>query len=558
MVASSGVGKGVFADKKFIISGAIACIVIGGGAYYFYRCKDSKTDSANESDPPTATLEATVSDETEPLVDAQGMKERGNKYFKGGKFAKAIECYTKAIELCSEDSNNDLSTFYQNRAAANEQLKDWKSVVADCTIAIENNPRYAKALHRRAKAYEALDQKRNCLEDVTAVCLLDGFSDQKCMELADRILKGIGKDLAAENYPKRPSVLPSSLSIRAYLDSFSKNVFDVSSREMELPGDATYFEILDLLKNNEFENILDMCEKVIESGSKFRHHALLLQGTLKTLMNSNPSALDDFDKVIDAEDSDVPDMNDLKVDGLIKRASLKMQLDDDVGCYADLAKAIEIDETNVNIYHSRGQLFSHKDRDEEATKEFRKAISLDSSYIPPRIQLGYCLCKIAMQKMSTSVMKLANEVLEETIRLFPNSSEAFSMYGQLLQDQQRCEEAMTMLDKAISLSPLTATTYVYKALLFLQWKKDTDEATRLIRKAIELDEKCDFAYETLATLEVQAGNEVEALRLFECSLKLVRTEAEMANTYSLLEAAKAQGKITKQLGVQLTPNASFM
>ena len=45
--------------------------------------------------------------------------------------------------------------------------------------------------------------------------------------------------------------------------------------------------------------------------------------------------------------------------------------------------------------------------------------------------------------------------------------------------------------------------YFYFRLLYLQWKKDFDMAYDLIRKAISIDEKCDFAYETLATLQVQ-------------------------------------------------------
>jgi len=160
--------------------------------------------------------------------------------------------------------------------------------------------------------------------------------------------------------------------------------------------------------------------------------------------------------------------------------------------------------------------------------------------------------------MSPSVMKEANDILDETTRLFPNSTEAWSLYGQLLQDQQRLDEAETKLDKAIELSPSTPTTYVYKALLLLQWKQDLEGANKLIRKAIELDDKCDFAYETLATLEVQKGNNEEAIRLFERSIELVRTEAEMANTFSLLEAAKAQGKVTKQYGMKFPETPGFM
>ena len=47
------------------------------------------------------------------------------------------------------------------------------------------------------------------------------------------------------------------------------------------------------------------------------------------------------------------------------------------------------------------------------------------------------------------------------------------------------------------------------------------------------------------------GNNEEAIALFERAVDLVRTEAEMANTFSLLEAAKAQTKITKQYGITL-------
>lgn len=40
----------------------------------------------------------------------------------------------------------------------------WTEVVQDCTQAVELNPRYIKALFRRAKALEKLDNKKECLE----------------------------------------------------------------------------------------------------------------------------------------------------------------------------------------------------------------------------------------------------------------------------------------------------------------------------------------------------------------------------------------------------------
>jgi import receptor subunit TOM70 len=57
-----------------------------------------------------------------PLGRALAYKDEGNKYFKSGKYAGAIKCYDNAIEICPKDNKFDLSTFYQNRAAAYEQM----------------------------------------------------------------------------------------------------------------------------------------------------------------------------------------------------------------------------------------------------------------------------------------------------------------------------------------------------------------------------------------------------------------------------------------------------
>lgn len=40
----------------------------------------------------------------------------------------------------------------------------WTEVVEDCSQAVEMNPRYVKALFRRARALERLDNKKECLE----------------------------------------------------------------------------------------------------------------------------------------------------------------------------------------------------------------------------------------------------------------------------------------------------------------------------------------------------------------------------------------------------------
>ena len=122
--------------------------------------------------------------EETPLEAAIALKNRGNRNFKAGRYAKAVECYTTALEQCPASAIEERATFYQNRAAARENLGELTAAVEDCTAALELMPAYLKALSRRARLYENLSEKnesgseddnylRRCLYDITACCLLE-------------------------------------------------------------------------------------------------------------------------------------------------------------------------------------------------------------------------------------------------------------------------------------------------------------------------------------------------------------------------------------------------
>lgn len=143
----------------------------------------------------TAAAKKTETIKKNALDQATQYKNDGNERFKKGKYDEAIEFYDKAINTCPKNAGDLLSTFYQNRAAAYEQLKKWHAVKSDCTNALELNGRYIKALHRRARAHENLNELAESLEDVTATCILEGFQNQNSLMFADRVLKQMGEYL---------------------------------------------------------------------------------------------------------------------------------------------------------------------------------------------------------------------------------------------------------------------------------------------------------------------------------------------------------------------------
>lgn len=73
----------------------------------------------------------------------------------------------------------------------------------------------------------------------------------------------------------------------------------------------------------------------------------------------------------------------------------------------------------------------------------------------------------------------------------------------MLCDSQSYDKADEYFAKAIDKDPSNATIRVHRGLLQLQWTGNVEKAVEYINKALELDQKCEFGYETLGTIQVQ-------------------------------------------------------
>lgn len=63
-----------------------------------------------------------------------------NCVFPAHKYSQAIDLYSKAIELSSENA-----VYWANRAFAHTKLEEYGSAIQDATKAVEIDPRYSKA-----------------------------------------------------------------------------------------------------------------------------------------------------------------------------------------------------------------------------------------------------------------------------------------------------------------------------------------------------------------------------------------------------------------------------
>jgi len=581
--------------------------------------------------------ESSLPKEETPLGKAQAAKTKGNTYFKAGKYDEAIKCYTEALELCPPESKLEISTFYANRAAAYEKLKNPKLVIENCSEAIKLNGKYTKALWRRAVAAEQLSDFVLSLEDATAVCILEGFQNQVTLQMADRVLQSLGKQKAKDAMQNKKIGLPSKHFMKSYFASFSHdpvqksflpendeqaaekpavntevNNVDTHTKPVEptdgetpetqeqssqpdhleqssqpdnhleqseaagdsqkpekeqvpqmngeardyIPKHCPLKTAVERLRCAKFEEVLPLCEEEVgrEPASPHRQLALLLRGTMYTLSAQPQKAEEDYNELLAAENLD----KKIKVNALIKRGSLFISQEKQTEGLADFAQAVRIDQSNSDIYHHRGHQNIQLDRLEDAIRDFENSILRNPDFPISHVQKSYAEHRLAAQEQSTMKLEKAIQSYEETLQKFPKCADGHALYAQALCDLGRFDDADNEFEMAIKLEPENANTLVHKAVLRLQWKQNIVEPVELIKRAMTLDDKCEYAYEILGTIEVQRGDMGKAVALFERAIELCRTESEMSHLFSLLHAAKAQLRAAQTLGIALPSHFSPM
>lgn len=104
-----------------------------------------------------------------------------------------------------------------------------------------------------------------------------------------------------------------------------------------------------------------------------------------------------------------------------------------------------------------------------------------------------------------SKLKLEAETrkLEPLLEKYSDVPEAYSLFAQILSEQKEFEKAEKFYKLALDKDPFNAALVVQRALNHMQWTNQFDNAISMLNEAIKIDETCEFAYETLASIEIQ-------------------------------------------------------
>jgi len=132
-------------------------------------------------------------------INAEELKQKGNKLFQAGRFDEALASYSRAII-----KNPTEATYFTNRALCQLQLKKWDSAADDCRKALELDKRNIKANYYLGKvlihlgqydeavkvlmrAHESVYNQKQAFGDEVAQLLRTARREKFCIEEEKRI-----------------------------------------------------------------------------------------------------------------------------------------------------------------------------------------------------------------------------------------------------------------------------------------------------------------------------------------------------------------------------------
>ena len=176
------------------------------------------------------------------------------------------------------------------------------------------------------------------------------------------------------------------------------------------------------------------------------------------------------------------------------------------------------DKTIEDAYYNRGLVFMEEKNNDEAIKDFNKAIELKPDFANPYNNLGIVLTNA---KRNEEAVKNFNKAIE----LKPDFSDAYNNRGFIFMNGKRNNEAINDFNNAIKLNPGNAEAYFNRGTLFIIEKRN-DAAINDFNKAIELKPGYAEAYNSRGSFFVNVKRNEEAVQDFNKAIELKPDNAQ--------------------------------
>jgi Tfp pilus assembly protein PilF len=183
----------------------------------------------------------------------------------------------------------------------------------------------------------------------------------------------------------------------------------------------------------------------------------------------------------------------------------------------NLTEQISKDSSNATLYFARGAMYVQSNDATSATKDFVKAIRLDSMQANYYLAAAEVYFNSGLAPQSVLILERGERNLPTDLRL--KTELAKSYYA-----VQKYAEAKQRLDAVIVADSQNPTAYFWRAMFYKDQEKSV-EAIQDLQKAVEIDPQYYQAMMMLAQMYARKGD-TKAIEYFDKAAKLDSTSSE--------------------------------
>ncbi|KND87956.1 DnaJ subfamily C member 7 [Tolypocladium ophioglossoides CBS 100239] len=311
-----------------------------------------------------------------PQDDADAYKAAGNRLFKDKNYAKAIEQYSKAVDLFP-----DSPTFLSNRAAAYMSNGQYDGALEDCSRAADLDPQNAKVLLRLARIYTGLGRPEEAMTTFGRInpppSAKDTAPTKEMLHHIDAARKSLHEGTAG------------SMVLHA-LDMAERGLGPGVSkpRKWQLMRGEAYIA---MGRENSLGEAQNIAMSLLRSNSQ-DPEALVLRGRVLYGQGENEKAIQFFRMAISCD----PDFRDAvkwlrvvqKLDRMKEEGNVEFKAGRLQPAIEKYTQALEIDPANRNmnakLLQNRAQCKIKLKQYDEAIADAERAVGLDPSYTKAR------------------------------------------------------------------------------------------------------------------------------------------------------------------------------
>ncbi|MEK7310327.1 MAG: tetratricopeptide repeat protein [Planctomycetota bacterium] len=472
---------------------------------------------------------------------AEAWEELGGAYYDKKEYLKAVECYSKAIELAPAQA----SAYYKRginleRLKNEEALSDYQKVVElapdssigyYCKGSIDFRKRnFESALRNYNKAIELNTDDPFVYNGRAMVYLHNGRTD---LALADW-------NRAIELAPDSAVAYYSRGIFYGMRKEFNKAIADFSKViELDLKNTSAYVGRGNAYREKkQYEQSFADYTKAIELASELNPSDIssiyVDRGNTFKMTGELIKALADYSKAIELDPKN-PDAFHSRGDTYILAYGNYGQ------AITDLTRAIKLNPDDPSLYFCRGEAFRGKREIESAINDYTKAIELArdrASELDPRDAVEAYNRRAALY-LHSAKPKPALADWAKAIKLKPDNEEAYSSRGDYYFLIKEFDNAIADFTKIVELKPKDASGYRRRADAHC-YLKEFESAIKDFNSAIELNYKTATVYVDRGWAYYETGNSDQAMSDFTQAMELDPKNAVAYNNRGMVYFEKKE------------------